>query len=150
MFQTHIRTARLIVEEDRVRSCLVHSFVNELESGKGVVIVMKKSRSIMVRGLFSLLLMGVLAVGLCVCLSGYKETKAANIRDMRPVSVMVQEDDTLWGIAQKYYTDECGSMKDYIKEIKECNHLTSDTIYEGYSLLVPVWMSEEEAEDLSL
>ena len=35
-------------------------------------------------------------------------------------------------------------MKDYIAEIKKCNSISSDTIYAGYPLLVPVWASDAE------
>ena len=71
-------------------------------------------------------------------------TQAANIREKRVVSVMVEEDDSIWSIAKQYYTEECGSMKDYIAEIKKCNSISSDTIYAGYPLLVPVWASDAE------
>lgn len=71
-------------------------------------------------------------------------TQAANIREKHIVSVMVEEKDSIWSIAERYYTEECGSMKDYIAEIKKCNSITTDTIYAGYPLIVPVWASDAE------
>lgn len=75
-------------------------------------------------------------------------TQAANIREKRVLSVMVEKNDTIWTIARKYYTEECGSMKEYVKEIQKCNALENDTIYAGYPLIVPVWVSEDEAQQM--
>lgn len=73
------------------------------------------------------------------------ETQAANIREKQIISISVEREDTLWDLAGQYYTEECGSMKEYVAEIKQCNALDNDTIYAGYSLVIPVWLSEEEA-----
>ncbi len=75
-------------------------------------------------------------------------SRASDIREKRVVAVMVEREDTLWSIADKYYTEECGSIRDYIAEIRRCNSLENDTIYAGYSLIIPVWVSEEEAEQM--
>lgn len=50
-------------------------------------------------------------------------------------SIEVQEGDTLWNIASAY-ADEGTSVKAYIKELKEINHLDSDSIQEGSYLTV--------------
>ena len=85
-------------------------------------------------------LMGLLVMsGISRISASPARTQAANIREKRVVSVMVEEDDSIWSIAKQYYTEECGSMKDYIAEIKKCN-----SIYAGYPLLVPVWASDAE------
>jgi LysM repeat protein len=76
------------------------------------------------------------------------KSHAANVREKRVVSVMVEPKDTIWTIADTYYTEECGSLRDYIDEIKRCNSLDSDTIYAGYSLIVPVWVSDTEASQM--
>ncbi len=73
------------------------------------------------------------------------KTQAAGIREKRIASVMVEENDTIWSIAKAYYTDECGSLSSYVKEIKACNSLKTNTIYAGYNLMVPMWVSESEA-----
>lgn len=54
-------------------------------------------------------------------------------------SVQIKKGDSLWSIADKYYTKECGGMKQYINEIKRTNHLSTDTIHEGNYLLVPYY-----------
>lgn len=90
----------------------------------------------------------VMAVGGHFFSSSDSQAQAANIRDKRVVSVMVEREDTIWTIASEYYTEECGSMKEYVAEIKKCNSLENDTIYAGYPLIVPVWVSDEEAVQL--
>lgn len=55
------------------------------------------------------------------------------------LSVPISNQDTLWSIAEEYYTEEFGSVKNYIKEIKECNSLSSDAIYAGNHIIVPVY-----------
>ncbi|MCI9077856.1 MAG: LysM peptidoglycan-binding domain-containing protein [Lachnospiraceae bacterium] len=54
------------------------------------------------------------------------------------ISVSITADDTLWSIAGRYYSDEFGTIKDYVKEIKRCNSLKSDNIYAGRNIIVPV------------
>ena len=87
----------------------------------------------------------VMTVGMHLFSDSESQVQAANIRDKRVVSVTVEKDDTIWTIARRYYTEECGSMKDYVAEIKKCNSLNNDTIYAGYPLLIPIWVSEDEA-----
>ena len=90
-------------------------------------------------------LMGLLVMsGISRITASPARTQAANIREKRVMSVMVEENDSIWSIAECYYTEECGSMKDYIAEIKKCNSIKSDTIYAGYPLIIPVWASEAE------
>lgn len=54
-------------------------------------------------------------------------------------SVYIERGDSLWTIAENYYSEENRSMKDYIKEIKDCNHLSSDKIKEGQNLIIPYY-----------
>jgi hypothetical protein len=88
------------------------------------------------------------AGGISRLFSSPVRSHAANLRQKRVVSVMVEPKDTIWKIADEYYTEECGSLKDYINEIKRCNSLDSDTIYAGYTLIVPVWVSDTEASQM--
>lgn len=64
--------------------------------------------------------------------------------DKQCKSVCIEEGDTLWSIASTYYVPECGSMKEYISEIKKTNHLTTDTIYAGRYLLIPYYITAGE------
>ena len=49
---------------------------------------------------------------------------------------------SLWEIAEEYMSEEYASVEDYIKEVKEINHLTEDLIYEGAYLCIPYYSSE--------
>lgn len=55
------------------------------------------------------------------------------------VSVQINKGDTLWSIAGRYITTEYKDMNTYIKEIKETNGLTTDTIHEGSYIIVPYY-----------
>lgn len=52
------------------------------------------------------------------------------------ISIQVKEGDTLWGIAQQYYTEEYKNISLYIEEIKKSNHI-NDTIFIGQNLIIP-------------
>lgn len=54
-------------------------------------------------------------------------------------SVYIQPGDSLWSIAQTYYTQECGDFLDYIEEIKRSNRLKDDTIHAGAYIIVPYY-----------
>lgn len=56
-------------------------------------------------------------------------------------SITVSNEDTLWSIAEKYMDQEhYGSVNDYIKEVKNMNHLQNDIITYGEHLIVPYYM----------
>ena len=57
-------------------------------------------------------------------------------------SVYIESDDTLWSIAQEYYTKECGSMQEYVQEIKDTNGLSGDGIHAGGYLIVPYYVMD--------
>lgn len=57
-------------------------------------------------------------------------------------SVYIEKGDSLWTIAEKFYTEENVSMKEYINEIKKCNHLADNEIKEGQYLIVPYYVPE--------
>ncbi|MDE7298515.1 MAG: LysM peptidoglycan-binding domain-containing protein, partial [Lachnospiraceae bacterium] len=54
-------------------------------------------------------------------------------------SVCIEPGDSLWSIAQEYYSAECGSFSDYVAEIKRSNGLKGDTIHTGAYLIVPYY-----------
>lgn len=54
-------------------------------------------------------------------------------------SIYIEDGDTLWDIASRYYTEDCRNIRSYIKEIKKCNNLTSDQIHAGKYLIVPYY-----------
>lgn len=54
-------------------------------------------------------------------------------------SILIKEGDSLWSIAGRYITDEYSDRNEYIKEIKECNGLTSDIIHEDQYIIIPYY-----------
>ena len=61
-------------------------------------------------------------------------------------TVRITAKDTLWSIAKDNYRKEYGSLQNYIKDIKECNSLSSDSINAGCSIIVPVYVQEHSAD----
>lgn len=55
-------------------------------------------------------------------------------------SITIKSGDTLWSIANKYKHNE--SCKEYINEIKKINHLKTDKICEGDTIVI-VYYSDE-------
>lgn len=60
-------------------------------------------------------------------------------REKNIISVQIESGDTLWSIAQEYITDEYRNINAYIKEIKDVNNLSSDTIHAGNYLIIPYY-----------
>jgi len=58
-------------------------------------------------------------------------------RTFHCASVYIDNNDTLWSIAQEYYTSEYDDIESYIDEIKKSNGLCTDNITAGKYLLVP-------------
>ncbi len=54
-------------------------------------------------------------------------------------SVQIEEGDSLWSLASQYYSEEFGSITDYIKEIKRMNGLSSDMLYADNYILIPYY-----------
>lgn len=60
------------------------------------------------------------------------------------LSVPIVAEDTLSEIALEYYSDEFGSMDQYISKIKEYNSLSSDAIYAGNHLIIPIYADSDD------
>jgi len=62
-------------------------------------------------------------------------------------SIEIEKGDTLWAIAEEYAPDMNMTVTDYIKQLKQMNHLGEDTIHAGCYLTV---MYREDAIQESL
>ena len=56
-------------------------------------------------------------------------------------SVQIQPGDSLWSIAKNYADGHYSNIPEYIKELKQINNLTSDTIH-AYEYLVVAYYTE--------
>lgn len=64
-------------------------------------------------------------------------------KEKKVISVKIEKGDTLWSIANEYISEEYTDLNSFIQEIKFSNGLTSDQIYEGRYIIVPVYMIVE-------
>ena len=88
-------------------------------------------------GIFSVVITMVLFIGIrLVPVNAQKEQ--SNLKK-NYISVTIESGDTLWSIAEENmgigYTD----LKEYVQDIKEVNNLSSNTIHEGRSIIVPIY-----------
>lgn len=82
----------------------------------------------------------IFSIGVNGFLSNAKD-KNSQISYKYYTSITVSKEDTLWSIAEKYMDKEhYDSMNDYIKEVKNMNHLKNDIITYGEHLIVPYYM----------
>lgn len=54
-------------------------------------------------------------------------------------NVQIQADDTLWDLAKENYCEEKQSIKEYIQEVKNINHLSDDSIVAGNYIVLPYY-----------
>lgn len=57
--------------------------------------------------------------------------------------ITIDENDSLWTIAEENITEEYDTIGDYIKEVKSINNLDNDKIYSGASLVVPYYAAPQ-------
>lgn len=84
----------------------------------------------------------VLAIILVLSLSFFPKTVTAQRNGERVklvTSVEIKRGDTLWSIATEYMSDEYDNIKDYIKEIKKSNGMSSDEIHTGNYIVIPYY-----------
>lgn len=65
--------------------------------------------------------------------------EAATTNEKYYTCITIEEDDTLWTIAEEYCTEEYDSYQEYIDEVKFINDLTDDTLYYGGKLVIPYY-----------
>ena len=90
---------------------------------------------------------GVVLFALVILFGAGKSEKKAdastyNVKYFKCITV--DDDDTLWSIAEENISEEYASVNDYIAEVKSINNLNSDKIYYGASLVVPYYAAPVE------
>lgn len=85
-----------------------------------------------------IIILSVVMFGNAVCNIVFASSETIKVQRKRFVSVKIEKGDTLWSIAEDYYS-ESGKNKvsEYIKEIKLCNRLKGNTIHTGRYLVIP-------------
>ena len=80
----------------------------------------------------------LLLIGLIISKTTFASTtKENNRKDLIVSSVYIEPGDSLWSIAEKYYSDDYDSVRHYVNVIKRSNGLSDDRIYTGTHLIVP-------------
>lgn len=92
--------------------------------------------------IFSIILISSLVLGCNFMNSNSTINKHSQTNRKYYTSIMIENGDTLWGIANKYYahSDETTSINEYIKEIKLVNGLTDEQINTGEYLTLPYYV----------
>lgn len=96
---------------------------------------MKKKRMIIV---FSILIIFAI-IGLNLISKTVVASSSNKQNNKLFTSIKLEEGDTLWSIATEYKTNEYKNITEYIREIKRCNGIDSDTINEGQYIIVPYY-----------
>lgn len=56
--------------------------------------------------------------------------------------IEISEGDTLWSIAQQNYNAQDQTIREYIEEVQQINHRSSETVYAGEELMIPYYSTE--------
>lgn len=87
----------------------------------------------------ALLAFSLIALVLLVAVASLNRVSGQTDKTKTVTSICIQDGDSLWSIAETYYTEECGDFREYISEIRRTNHLPNDDLTAGSYLLVPYY-----------
>lgn len=57
-------------------------------------------------------------------------------------SILIQDGDSLWSLAEKNWDEHFPSKQAYIEEIKRTNNLSDDILISGQYIIIPYYSSE--------
>ena len=107
--------------------------------------ISKRRRAEQIRKRFIMVCLVILVFATTVL--AITQRASADTSDMRRktcTSIEVQPGDTLWTIAEAYYTEECIDLRSYIDEIKKTNNMYDDKLVSGRYLIVPYYKAVVE------
>ncbi len=59
--------------------------------------------------------------------------------DVKTYNIIIQDKDTLWNIASKVAKDNDIDIQKVIYDIKDVNNMSSSNIFDGQTLLIPIY-----------
>lgn len=119
-----------------------------VEGGRSVSEIMRKSRiaakrrKTMKKIRIIILIIAIIASGSIIFFSNVVNAQEKVYEDNSVKGFMyitVSQDDTLWNIANDHIDSHYESIYQYIREVKELNGLTSDSIHSGARIIIPVY-----------
>jgi len=124
---------------------LNHEIVEEYRSFRQIAEARRtrKRKELLQKVAFAVL--GVAVIVLSILLfapSVQAEAESTVSYEKRIVSVRVTENDSLWKIAERFYCEEKESIPEFVRSIKETNHLESDTIYPDTYLVIQYYVKK--------
>lgn len=78
-------------------------------------------------------------IGSMILFDSIKVEAAAEVSYKYYTSIRIEKGDTLWGIADKYVTDDYKSIDTYLEEIRFINRILGDDIHTGQYLTIPYY-----------
>lgn len=109
-----------------------------MKNRRGAHHLAKKNRTCLIRKISILLFV------ICVLFFGNGFVSAQKASEKQSLckyykSIEVASGDTLWTIADKYFTSEYDSKAEYIEEVLEINQMDSTDLYADQKLIVPYY-----------
>ena len=122
-----------------------HEIVNEYRSFRQIAEARRSKKRKELLQKVALAVLGVAVIVLAVLLfapSVQAEAESTVSYEKRIVSVRVTENDSLWKIAERFYCEEKESIPEFVRSIKETNHLENDTIYPDTYLVIQYYVKK--------
>ena len=101
--------------------------------------LLENIREYIIKGVIILLLMIAFVSVVKTVVQSSSIVNAETKRELHCVSVCVDSNDTLWSLAEEYYSDEYNSIDNLIHEIKTINHMGSDQVNVGNYIIIPYY-----------
>ena len=146
MFATYVLHGKDEVNAMYDNHAMRHMRTEDIRSERRIIKNRIRRRREMRKNFLILVMTVCLIITCSVALSGFRanaKDDSSEVSYKYYKSVFIQNDDTLWSLAERYMDGEhYDSTEDYIREVMRMNGLTDDTIRYGEYLIVPYYSSE--------